>query len=83
MSEPVLEQRSGNDPLSMMILSEVADQEDIDPIDLSPKLSTVIDTDALETLFFDGTDEFTRVEFTYGDHRVTIQGDALIEVEVE
>ena len=83
MSEPLLEQRAGNESLRTMILSEVAEQEDIDPTDLSPQLYTVIDTDALEELFFGETDGFVRVEFTYVGHQVTVQGDEVVQIEVE
>lgn len=83
MGETSLEQRPGNDPLSTMILSEVAEQEDIDPIDLSPPIYTAIDTDALEKLFFGKTDGFARVEFTYAGHQILIQGDEVVQIEVE
>lgn len=82
MGEPTLEQRPGNDPLSTLILAEVAEREDIDPVDLSPPISTVIDTDALEALFFEGTDGFARLQFTYAGHEITVLGDEVVRIEV-
>ena len=83
MDEFQLEQRADNEPLGAMILSEIAEQEDIDPIEVSPKLYTAIDTDALEALFFGETDGPTRVEFTYAGHQVAIQGDEVVQITVE
>lgn len=83
MDEFQLEQRTDNEPLGVMILSEIAEQENIDPIEVSPKLYTAIDTDALEELFFGETDGPTRVDFTYAGHRVTIQGDDIVQITVE
>lgn len=83
MSDSPLAQRAGKDPLSTAILSEVAAVEDVDPIDVSPPISTAIDTDALEELFLGESDGFTRVEFTYADHRIRVQGAEVVSIEVE
>lgn len=83
MSEFPLDQRSGKDSLSTAILSEVAALEGVDPIDISPPFYTAIDPDALEKLFSGGTGGFTSVEFTYADHRISIQRDDVIRIDVE
>lgn len=83
MGETRLEHRAPDEPLSTMLLYVVAEQTDIDPIDISPPLSTVIDTDALEALFSSGSGGFSRLEFTYAGHRVTVQGDEIVQIRVE
>lgn len=66
-----------------MILFGVAEQEGIDPVNLSPSISTAIDTDALEKLFVGETNGFTLVKFAYAGHQITIQGDESVQIEVE
>lgn len=83
MGETRLERRAPDEPLSTKLLYEVAEQTDIDPVDISPPLSTVIDTDALEALFSGGSGGFSRVEFTYVGHRVTVQGEEIVQIRVE
>lgn len=83
MGEPELELRNESDRLSTLILYEVAEQADVNPSDLSPPIARVIDTDALEALFAEGSDGFSRVEFTYAGHRVQIQGDEIVQINVE
>lgn len=78
-----MEHRAGTERLSTMILEVIAEQDDIDPIDVSPKLYTVIDTDALESLFFCPPTGPLKVEFQYAGYQVTIHGDEIVQVTVE
>lgn len=78
MEEPTEKER-----LSTMILSEVAEEENLDPIEVSPKLYTAIDTDALEALFSGTLNGPAKVEFQYAGHHVIVRGDEIVQVTVE
>lgn len=78
-----MELSARTDRLSTMILEEIAAQNGVDPVEVSPKLYTVIDTDALESLFFGETGGPAKVEFPYAGHQVTIEGDEIVRVIVE
>lgn len=70
--------------LTLEIVTEVAAQHGVDPIDLEPPLDDIVDTDALEALFSDSLDGTTRetvaVEFTYCGHRVVVD-EGTVHVE--
>lgn len=61
------------------IISELADQEGVDPLELEP-LYTSIDPDALQTLY-EPPNDVHRVEFEYADYKVTIEDEGQIHFE--
>ena len=63
--------------ISVAIIESVADATGIDPIDLNPPLSKVVDPDALDTIFRADTGELS---FTYHDHRVTVTHTGTVNV---
>lgn len=78
-----MENYDGDERLSTTILSEIAEQDEIDPVEVSPELYTAIDTDALESLFFGTSNGPVKVEFSHAGHLVTIRGDEIVQVTVE
>lgn len=62
---------SSVDP-SLAVVNAVADAEDVDPMNLDPPLGTVVDTDALNTLFPDTDQTRGQVTFRYSGYRVTV-----------
>lgn len=62
-----------------IIISEVADEEGVDPLELEP-LYTSVDPDALQTLYQPPND-VTRVEFEYAGYEVIIQGENQVHLE--
>ncbi len=61
--------------VSEIVIEAIANQADVDPLDLGVPLGTVIDPDALDALFtspFDDALRDGRVEFTYCDYQVTV-----------
>lgn len=68
------------DSLSLSVIDALADELDTDPVELEP-LYNVIDPEALDRLFQDGTPANVRLEFAYGDHRVEVRGDGTILVD--
>lgn len=83
MSDSVLTRSKGTESLTTSLILEIAEQEGVDPIDLSPPLNTAIDLDGLRALFCDTQAGFVRVEFTYAGHHITIEGDDDVQIEVE
>ncbi|WIV66252.1 HalOD1 output domain-containing protein [Natrialbaceae archaeon AArc-T1-2] len=69
--------------VSVQVVRKVADCEGVDPAALQPPLQTVIDTDALDSLFRLG-DETTHadgvVEFTYKGYPVTVDSTGRVDV---
>lgn len=82
MGDSVLTRSGGADSLTTSLILEIAEEEGVDPIELSPPLNTVIDLDGLKALFRDSKDGFVRVEFTYAGHLITIEGDENVHIEV-
>lgn len=71
--------------LTARVVAEVAEHEGVDPLELAP-LHDAVDPDALEAIFAAGRTgdvrEDVRVEFTYCDHEVAIDGgDVRVEGE--
>lgn len=83
MSEFVRGRSEGPESLTMMLISKIAAQEDVDPVRLTPPLNSIVDVDALEKLVVDDTDGSVKVEFTYSGHRVTIEGEEDVHIGVE
>ena len=64
-------------PPSLNVIQAVADANGVDPLDLSPPLSDVIDTDELDALLHD-PDFDGKIEFTYLGYQVTINAEGQI-----
>lgn len=78
-SEIVDEPRT--DPIVVRIVEAVAEHEGVDPLELPPTLSEMIDPEAVEELMIDQStglarDE-VRLEFTYSGYEVTVDGGAV------
>lgn len=71
-------------PITVGIVEKIADREEVDQTDLEPPLGTVIDADALESLFHDSVTGNTRdgiqVEFSYLGYTVTVFGGTDIRI---
>lgn len=67
--------------LTMMIVEEVAEREGVGPLELSPPLHDVIDTEAVETIVTDQATDSLRddvqLEFTYLGYEITVDGDGI------
>lgn len=74
-----------NGRVTVEIVNRIAAHEGVDPLELEPKLSDVVDPDALAGLV-GGTDgrsnqETLRVNFAYGEYEVTVTGAGEITLE--
>lgn len=74
---------SEGESISLKVVEEVADREGTDPTELHPPLHTVVDTDALDTLFR-STSGTTRadgtVEFRYRGYTIRVDGSGKVEI---
>ena len=61
------------------IVSEVADEEGVDPLELEP-LYTAIDPDALQALY-EPPNDVTRLEFEYAGYEVIIEDEDQVHLE--
>jgi hypothetical protein len=66
-------------PLSEAVVEAVADARDVDPTELEPPLTTVIDADALNNLFVDTNEASGCIVFEYSGCRVTVESDRTVE----
>lgn len=82
MGKSVLTRSGGAESLTTSLILEIAEQEGVDPVDLSPPLNSAINLDGLRALFCGTQDGFVRVEFTYAGHHITIEGDEDVQIEV-
>lgn len=75
---------NSNQPLSTRVIEAIASRKGVDPIDLDEPLYTVVDTEALDALFFPGRVDDSRTEgrvtFRYDEHVVTVFSDGRVEV---
>lgn len=80
-STPHLADASGATVVST-IVDRVAEQRDVDPVELAPPLYSVVDPDALNTLVSTGGHARTegRVEFTYCGCHVSVRFDGQVTV---
>lgn len=62
----------------MRVVEAVSAAREVDPVTLTPPLSTVIDPDALNTLFETESGSDVTIEFTYADHSVYVSADELL-----
>jgi len=67
---------------SEAVIYQVANHENVDPMDLSP-LYDVVDPDALDSLVgtANGNGADLQIEFTYAGYNVTVTGDGAVEVD--
>jgi len=69
---------------SMMIVDLISDLEGIDPVELSPPLYSVINPEALDTLFHSSTGDTPQtsghVQFEYRGYEICVQSDGEIAV---
>lgn len=84
MSETLACTKSTATNLSVAIAEEIAERENTDPIDLTPPLHSVIDTEALASLFHSSSmssaDREGAVQFTYCGYTVTVDSDGQITI---
>lgn len=66
---------------SECIINAVAEIEDEDPTGLSPPLYEAIDPDALDNLV--ASQNTSRVQFEYSNHRVTVTSDEIIVTAID
>jgi hypothetical protein len=72
---------SMTEPPSLAVINEIAEEEDINPVNIKPPLNTVIDADALDRLFAGSERTDGRVTFEYSGYRVTIDSDGNVEID--
>lgn len=71
-------------PPSRAVVEAVADEEGVEPTELSPPLFTAIDPDVLDSIFLgpdEGTDTTGRVVFEYLGYEVTVRPTGAVEVD--
>lgn len=68
---------------SRAVVEAVAQEEDVDPTDLSPPLYTAIDPDVLDAIFSNGhaDDRTGHLVFEYLGYEITVRGDGVISVD--
>ena len=71
-----------DESVSQTVIMAVAEATDVDPIDLDPKISDVIDPDALDRLFDTGQSEM-RVKFAMAGCQVIAHADCVVVVPPE
>ena len=62
---------------SQAVIDAVADAEGVDAIELTKPLHDVVEPDALDSIFQNGTGSMT---FAYLDYQVTVDHDGRVEV---
>lgn len=67
--------------LSTAVVYAIASAKDVDVLDLTEPLGSVIDPDALDRLFRPGTNGSSELTFEYSDVTVTVGSDGHITVE--
>lgn len=71
------------EPISLKVVEKVADREGTDPAELHPPLYTVIDTEALDSLF-QSTASTVRangtVEFQYHGYKIRVDGSGEVQL---
>lgn len=82
MGEQGRRERKDAESVSMMVVSEVAEREALDPTELPP-LQNVVDSDALNALFSNDKDGTIQMNFEYISHSVQINGGIEPQVRVD
>lgn len=67
-------------PVCFTIVSRIADEEGVDPLELDP-LHSRVDTDALENLVAGDDTQDLRVDFQYHGYNVSVEGDGGVDVD--
>lgn len=70
---------SNQEPITVSIVTEIADMENEDPLELAP-LDSTLNADALEKLIPADDCESLCVEFQYQGFEVTVEGDGQIDI---
>lgn len=73
-------------PISQQVVDAVAEAEDIDPVDVTPRLYHAIDADALDSMFelqSKNTNPGLDVSFDYCGYEVSIESDGSISLHDE
>lgn len=65
--------------LTVAVVEQVADRENVDALDLPP-LNDVIDPDALDALFERPETAVDRLTFSYHGYEVTVEGPERVQV---
>ncbi|MCU4743248.1 HalOD1 output domain-containing protein [Natronoglomus mannanivorans] len=68
-----------HDPISVRVVTAVAEAAGTDPIDLEPPLYHSVDPEALDRLLCTGLDG--QIRFEYRGYTVTVQGDGTVSVD--
>ena len=71
-----------DESVSQTVIMAVAEATDVDPIDLDPRISDVIDPDALDRLFDTGQSEM-RVKFAMAGCQVIVHADCVVVVAAD
>ncbi|WP_342027625.1 HalOD1 output domain-containing protein [Natronobacterium texcoconense] len=70
--------------MSITVVEEIARREGVDPVDLTPPLHDVVDTDALDALFhtsgLEDANGNPTLEFSYHGYRICVDGPEAIDV---
>jgi len=75
---------SGDSPaesVSIGLVQQIAQEDGVDPCELTPPLTDVIDSDALDRLIVSMDGETDKVVFTYRGYRITVHhtGDVTLQ----
>lgn len=70
---------AGHD-ISASIVRTVADLRGVDPIDVTPPLGSVVETDAIDSLFPSYSEPDRSLVFEFADCEVSVRGDGRITV---
>ena len=73
---------SEGESISLKVVEKVADREGVDPTELHPPLHTVIDTEALDSLFQStpSTSRSGMVEFRYRGYKVQLSSSGEVQI---
>ena len=65
--------------MATRIVTEVAEHEGVDPVDLCPPLHDAIDPEQLDRLFT-STDGYLQLEFYYNGYRISAENSGAIDI---
>ncbi|QRV15040.1 hypothetical protein JMJ58_19360 [Haloterrigena salifodinae] len=72
--------RSQSSPITTEVVKEVAEQENVEPVELPP-LYNAVDPASLEDLF-DSSNSDVQVTFSYLEYQITVSDSGSIEVSL-
>lgn len=76
VSQENVSRDDGQNPLAFDIISAVAEEENVDPTEVTPPLGTVIDVDALEDII-ESPENDVAVRFAYREWNVHVTEDSV------